>query len=421
MYLFQHALRNIFRNKGRNLILSLITFLIILAAAISFLIRGAAQAMTAKARDQFGSQVTIGSADGDEPTVSDYLRYGESELLQQTEFSMTSYGRLDGLRALDEETSGGDANMILTATSRADLGEEFRKGLRSIADGKAPENKGECLVSEAFAKHNALSIGSSVKLRPAGVAKSGTATLTVCGIYSDNAVGGAGGQAGMPLYNRNNEIICTVETAAAMEFMVDSTGRQFQAVYFLKSPDLLEAFQNELRAKGLPPDFTVTANEEEYRQVAAPVEKLSEISRLFLAVVLSLGAAVLILVSVMSMRERKYEVGVLRAMGMKKGKVLLGMLAETLMMTVVCLIIGLGAGTAAAQPVADVLLLQTTQSDQVPSGQEEGESPGINIRMTASTAGQISLIALLLAGISSAAGILYIARFEPSRILSERN
>ncbi|MFQ8599454.1 MAG: hypothetical protein ACLSAP_01905 [Oscillospiraceae bacterium] len=158
----------------------------------------------------------------------------------------------DGLKALDEETPDGNANMVLVSTSRADLGEDFRKGLRSISQGKAPEAKGECLVSEKFAEHNNLAVGAYVKLLPADAAKAGTAKLTVSGIYADNSVNGAGGQAGMPLYNRNNEIITTVETAAAIDFMVNSTGRQFNAVYFLKNSDLLQAFESELREKGLP-------------------------------------------------------------------------------------------------------------------------------------------------------------------------
>lgn len=422
MYLFQNAIRNIFRNKGRNVILALITFFILFAAAVSFLISGAAKSMISNTRTQFGSQVTIESAGANELEVPDYLNYGESDLLRKTEFSMTAYGRLDGLRALDEETPDGKANMTLVSTSRADLGEAFRKGLRSIVRGKAPENKGECLVSEAFAKLNSLDVGSSIKLLPADAEKSGTTALTVSGIYSDNSVNGTGGQAGMPLFNRNNEIITTVETAAAIDFMVNSTGQQFSAVYFLKNPDLLEAFQNELREKGLPEAYTVAANEEEYRQIVAPVEKLSKISGVFLLVVLLLGAAVLVLVSVMSMRERKYEVGVLRAMGMKKRNVILSMLTETVVLTAACLIIGLGAGTAAAQPVANVLMQQTAQNGPLLSEQgEEERNPSVSIQMTASAAGEISLVSLLLADVSSAAGILYITRFEPNRILSERN
>lgn len=420
MYLFQNAVRNIFRNKGRNIILALITFLIIFAVTVSFLISGSTKSIISNARAQFGSQVFIVSAGAKEPELSDYLKYGESDLLQKMELSMRSYGRLDGLRALDEEIPDENANVILVSTSRTDLSEEFRKGLRSIAQGSAPEKKDECLVSEDFAKLNGLSVGSRVKIAPAGTGKDVTAALTVSGIYSDNSINGTGGQAGMPLYNRNNEMITTAETAIAIDFIANSTGRQFEAAYFLKNPDSLEDFEKELRDKGLPPDCSVTVNEEEYKQVVGPAEKLSKISNIFLMIVLALGAAVLVLVSVMSMRERKYEVGVLRAMGMKKGNVILGMLTETVLITAVCLAIGLGGGTAAAGPAAEILTQQTVKTGPSDSGQEENFQT-VEIRMTSAAAVEISLVALVLAGISSAAGILYITRFEPNRILSERN
>ena len=135
MYLFQNAVRNIFRNKGRNIILALITFLIIFAVTVSFLISGSTKSIISNARAQFGSQVFIVSAGAKEPELSDYLKYGESDLLQKMELSMRSYGRLDGLRALDEEIPDENANVILVSTSRTDLSEEFRKGLRSIAQG----------------------------------------------------------------------------------------------------------------------------------------------------------------------------------------------------------------------------------------------------------------------------------------------
>ncbi|MFU2108463.1 FtsX-like permease family protein [Paenibacillus larvae] len=40
----------------------------------------------------------------------------------------------------------------------------------------------------------------------------------------------------------------------------------------------------------------------------------------YIVIVLVLGAVILILLSSIAIRERKYEIGVLRAIGMKKGK-----------------------------------------------------------------------------------------------------
>lgn len=81
----------------------------------------------------------------------------------------------------------------------------------------------------------------------------------------------------------------------------------------------------------------------------------------FLIVVLVLSSMILILLSTLAIRERKYEIGVLRAMGL---------LTEMLAITGICLILGLVIGMVASQPIA---------------------------------------------------GIMYITKYEPIKILSERN
>ena len=86
------------------------------------------------------------------------------------------------------------------------------------------------------------------------------------------------------------------------------------------------------------------------------MEGLAGVAKTFLIIVLALGSALLILVSILAMRERKYEIGVLRAMGMKKAKVAAGLVAEMLALTVFCLVLGFGVGSAAAQPIANGLL-----------------------------------------------------------------
>ena len=140
----------------------------------------------------------------------------------------------------------------------------------------------------------------------------------------------------------------------------------------------------------------------------------------------------LVLLSTMAIRERKYEVGVLRAMGMKKAKVALGIVAEMAAITAACLVIGLGIGAAASQPIADALLhsqVQAAQSEPVQNNNTE-VSNGIqtsqnaitelDVRLNGAAAGQIAGIALLLAVLSSAAGVVFITRYEPVKILSER-
>ena len=179
-----------------------------------------------------------------------------------------------------------------------------------------------------------------------------------------------------------------------------------ETVFYLRYPELLHAFEAELREKGLPDDWTVFRDDAGYRRMIAPIENLQDVSLTFLLVVLLFGAAIMILLSVIAIRERKYEIGVLRAMGMKKNKVAVCLWVETIAITFVCFIFGMAVGTVLASPVSNVLWTG------------EGQ---ININLSGITALQILGVSVLLATIAGAVSVSRITKYEPIKILMDRN
>lgn len=240
--------------------------------------------------------------------------------------------------------------------------------------------------------------------------------------------------------NRRNEILTSIETITG-NHEDNQSGRSMSGKFFLKNPKDLKAFDAELRAKGLPAIFDVSTDEASYNKIVAPVEGLKSVTMTFMVIVLILGAIILILLSIISMRERKYEIGVLRAVGMKKGKIALGLLTEIIAITAVCLVLGLGIGSITAQPVSNVLLQKQVVAAE--KAQSVGASNGgrvlitggqnllatsdakplteMSVGMKQQTIWEIILISLLLTCIASIIGISYITRYEPIKILSERN
>lgn len=460
MYILSNAVKNLVRNKGRNILMAVILFIIILTTAVSIIINSATTAIIDDYKSRFGAEVFIfldseklgDSTDVKSISTEEYRLFGESGLLQKKIFTgynslvMTNVKGVGEADAgdMDADSSGNGqqssalvrSNALLMGFSSGDINEEFAKGLRKIVEGRMASSAGEVIISEKLAKLNDLKVGSSISIRnytPQSKDSPVTDTLTVCGIYQDNIPEEPSYTA---MTNRSNELITTLDIFSALKANQEGTPGAGQvyisATYYLKDPNQLEAFQKELYDKGLPKYYKVSADEESYNRIVEPVEGMKNITTIFMAVVLVLGSAILIMLSALSIRERKYEVGVLRAMGMKKGKVALGMLSEMLMITAVCLIIGLGVGTLAAQPVADGLLssqIAATEQNAQENGDdwsEPDENAGsplseVKIRLTGTAAAEISLIALLLAGVSSIAGIVFITRYEPMKILSERD
>jgi len=213
---------------------------------------------------------------------------------------------------------------------------------------------------------------------------------------------------------------------------INTGSRGVDAVYYLVHPDMLAAFEADLHSRGLPESYTVQTDEGLFDRMAGPVESLRSLALTFLIIVLVLGAVIMILLSAISIRERKYEIGVLRAMGMKKKKVALGLWAEIVVITCLCFALGMGAGTVLAQPVSDAIMAEqsqmadagaTTLADRLNelNETESGRTENINVSVNAATTLQIFGISIFLASIAGMMSVSRITKSEPIKILMERN
>jgi len=455
MYIIQNALKNIARNKGRNILLGAIILAIIVTTVVSLSINTASTAIIEDYKAQFGTRVFInpdtskltvmsgGQTEQAVPLPYVYAALAGSDCLLSADLSCQVPSVSDTLLGLGEDAGGaipiapdgGPAARFPTMNVKGytdpEQLDDFKEGLRGLTSGSFPAQNNECIVSEDFASLNNIEMGDVIDIAQ-GMVADNPLTLKVVGVYFDFTANMFGATIDAPAaINARNDIITNYETAFDYG---KSDPRVDTAAYTLKSPDLLPAFESEARAAGLSYDYKVTIDEEAYNRIISPALGMERISFTFMIVVLIMGGLILVLLSALSIRERKYEIGVLRAMGMKKRKVAFGLVIESLAVTIICLIIGLGIGAAVAQPVSDMLL-----QDQVAAA-ETSADPGtgmyyagtqgdlnaqpltaLAVNLNLQVVMMIVLISLLLVLISSLTGIRYITKYEPIRILMERN
>ena len=460
MYILQNALKNVLRNKGRNILIAAIIFAIIATTVVSLIINNTTSGIIDDYKTRFGSQVSIsvdfdkwkasGSASSGMPqiTPTQSLSFANSEYIKEYIMQIMIGVTSDVLRGKDEGSSGmivgggNDDGFVMAKFYMSNVFYDFDEGYRGISSGKGRmvENDNECLVSEDFAAINNLSAGDSITLTASLHNDDATEfrrvsyDLNVVGIYYDLTDEYAG-IVQMSMANRRNQILTTTDTIFA-PVGADESGFSVTTTYFLKNPSMIKAFEAEVRQKGLSDFLNVTTDERGYNNIVAPVEGLKSISTTFMVIVLILGAIILILLSTIAIRERKYEIGVLRAMGMKKGKVALGLWFEMIAITSVCLCIGLIVGTIIAQPVSDRLLagqIEAVTSDGFPAGAIPSADASSLLAGSLSTLDELDVflnlntileiigIALLLASVAGMAAISKITKYEPIKILMERN
>lgn len=476
MYILQNAFRNIVRNRGRNMLIGAIVFVIIIATVVGLMINNTTSGIIDDYKDRFAAEVgfvvnmeklreramadyTGGRVIATAPVIppEQYIEFGRSEYLHSAVYRASVGINSDDVAAVDAEKGGGGATYgtvfvggtVVAPTTfmmrLANQFDDFQTGHRAIAEGRMPENQSEIIISTDLAELNGISVGDTIafnsELHEGGFTDRKITSiyydLTVVGTYYDATDEYPAGVQENAYTNRRNEILTGYETIVA-PMQPGLRGIDIRATFYLENPDLLDAFAADVYAQGLDPVYDVTTDEASYNAIVGPVEGLKSISITFMTSILVFGGIIIALLSSIAIRERKYEIGVLRAMGMKRHKVAFGLWSEMLIVTCFCLVIGLAAGTLIAQPVTDVLLEHQIEAAQAASSQtpfpggmaavrDGGAVPhaqplqDIDVSLDLSTVLQILGIALLLASLASLASISRITKYEPMKILMERN
>lgn len=471
MYILKNAVRNLGRNKGRNILMAVIIFAIIATTAVSIIINTTTDAIISDYKTRFGSEVFLNLDVSNTSfdwtkfkslTADQQIAFAESDFLRSTKLSADLSAIADNLTCFDEgkgpkmasfdaegnsvESKYANPTAVIKGSNDEYISEDFQKGLRKLIEGEVYKERGDCIISRQYAELNGLVVGDKITISNCYQdADPMRQELTITGIFEDYTMEGDNAPEMYKIFqsaatNRNNEIVVSFDTVINLDIFknyVEEYSYSVQATYYLKDPTMLDAFREEIKGKGLPDYYKVETDEASYNKIVGPVEGLAKITNTFLLVVLILGVIILILLSTLSIRERKYEIGVLRAMGMKKGKVAMGLLAETLVLTALCLCLGLGAGSVVSQPVANSMLKNQVEiAEQSEKNQNSGLGmvvaidsgsrdtkplSEIEVYLNGQAIVEIILISLLLAGIASFVGILYITKYEPMKILSERN
>ncbi len=349
---------------------------------------------------------------------------------------------------------------------------DFMDGTATIIEG-AVFSEGttelQCVISSELATFNELSVGDSITLANPNN-EDETYTMSVVGVYEKAPEqGDMSSQFGFTMSDPANEIYLSYNALESLvgkseEKNADDTSlvlrNSLDATYTFANVEDYEVFAEEVYTLGLDDNYVVSSSDiNAFENSLVPLETLSTTAGYFLVVILLIGAVILIVLNIFNVRERKYEIGVLTAMGMKKSKVALQFVTEIFIVTICAVIIGVIVGGVSAVPVANALLenqtsAQTQQLDlrEENFGRENGMNemtppdmgggmpdrgslmggfPGaetvsnyvteINSAMNFTVVLQMLLIALGLTLVSGAVSMLFVMRYEPLKILSNRD
>ena len=470
-------------------------------------------------RNQFANMMSGASS----LTLDEYKKYAEAESVDDFYYTLTAYFNGsenfspvsdEAEEESDESEESANSSSDANASNRPQMqggfggGRDFGRGASgdfsvigyssdsamtsfvngnaSILDGGVMFEEGTseltCVISEELALYNSISVGDSIVISNPS-AEDEIYTLTVSGIYTSTenndfsmSMFGKSQDPANQIYMSANALQAIIDESATKSTTVtDDYGRTSEtkingtlaAIYSFANADNYYEFEEQARALGLSDSYTISSSDiTTFEKSIAPLNTLSTMAGWFLLVILIIGSIILVVLNIFNVRERKYEVGVLTAMGMKKWKVATQFICEILVVTMVAVVIGAGIGAVSSVPVTNALLANQVESQNNQQNQMDknfgrpGNMPGnmggmpsgvpgnmpsdmpdmggnnpfgemfggaadyvteVDSAMNLTVVFQMIGVGLLLTLIASAASVLFIMRYDPLKILANRD
>jgi putative ABC transport system permease protein len=370
---------------------------------------------------------------------------------------------------------GNQGDFTITGYSSEGNMTNFVSGTSKITDGKIFDvNTSDlvCIINDELATFNNLKIGDKITLANPNV-DTETYEFNILGIYKNSSSDSTSNNnirfstsmdPANQIYTSYNTLKAVIDKSASNATietdeetgMTNTTAlrNQTSGTYVFSNVAGYESFKTDVKTLGLSEYYTVSSNDAtNYEQSLVPLKNLSKFATYFLLVVLAIGGVILVVFNIFNIRERKFEVGVLTAIGMKKGKVAIQFITEIFMVTLIAIVIGTSVGAVISVPTANKMLESQIASQQSQSQQQEQNfgrmnrnnqqvsAPGgitangfngfrnetisyisnIDAAIDLNVVIELLGIGILLTIISSCAAVVFVLRYEPLKILSERS
>lgn len=291
-----------------------------------------------------------------------------------------------------------------TNLSSTEGGGTFNLTSGSVFSANSSENV--ALIGSSLATKNNLGVGSTF------TAYSGT-VITVAGIFD----------AGNTF--SNNQIIMpltTVQTLSGQAGNITSATVNVNSISNVSS--VATAISDTLGSTTVD----VTNNAESAQSVVAPLENIQSISLYSLIGAVVAGSVIILLTMIMIVRERRREIGVLKAIGASNVKVMTQFMTEAVTLTFLGAVLGTVIGVVAGNPITKMLVNNSTNSS-TQATTTVGRGAGRAFSAVSNNISDIHAVigwqivlyglgaALIIAVVGSAVASFFIAKVRPAEVM----
>lgn len=190
------------------------------------------------------------------------------------------------------------------------------------------DSSNECIVTDLFAERYNYEIGETIYINSESDEQ--PHKFEIVGIYQGDEF-------------TKNDILTSL---GAFESIIDIDGQtEVASVFVFNNPDYIDPFRNYVTQNNTDEvGYRVLfSGVQKFREYFSPIKSTKNFAMLSFILSLLVGGSILIVLSIFNIQERKYEVGVLSAVGMPKKKIVSQFVTEILIITSLSIVLGLSA------------------------------------------------------------------------------
>lgn len=297
------------------------------------------------------------------------------EAISSEESSNTSEQSTPSGMKMPQMTSQGDIS--ISGTNATATTTSFKGGTAEIIDGVGITDEdmdsNKAVIETTLAQANDLTVGDTIKIER----DDKTYKLNIVGIYksTESTDSRSMQMASLNPYNT----IYTSYTFANKVKGSDYKNTADSVVFHVTDPEKMPAFVKAATATGLDTDtYSLTTNDQQYQQMVQPLDNVKSFANKIVLLVAIAGTVILALIVMLTIRERKYEIGVLMSLGEKRSKIIAQFFAELIFVLALALVVAGVSGQFVGNAVGKQLIEQqtTTQTSDATSSAQQGPGGG---------------------------------------------
>ncbi|MTD39099.1 FtsX-like permease family protein [Erwinia sp. CPCC 100877] len=317
-----------------------------------------------------GDGITPISNDTDDTTASESTSEQDSETAQGQSPDQGGRGGdpMQTMNQSDFQISG-----VLDLSMLSDFSEGTAKITSGEAISEADKDTNNVVIEQSLAEANELKVGDKFKITDSED-ETKTYELVIKGIYETSENGDSMGMR-FNFLNPANTLYTSYTFANTLKGD-DAKNTIDSASYTLEDPKEMDSFVKAAEKLIDTDSFSLQTNDQAYQQMLQPLNNVASFAKNIVILVAAAGVIILTLIVMMTIRERRFEIGVLLSLGESRFKVVLQFFSEMIVCMLFALVIAGFSGNIVGNVVGEQLINQQTTNSN--SGNDQKAPDGMN-------------------------------------------